>query len=135
MYYCKACGGKFETPQKIYETHGFFTPPYEEIYICPFCNSTAFKKITHTHCRCCGARLIDTSKEYCSESCKNKGERLWKKQIEKFKSQLDSPINRIIREMDEFNKTNDTNYSYGQFVALKFIERKTHKCTKKKSNI
>ncbi len=135
MYHCKTCGGKFLTPQKIYETHGFSTPPYEEIFICPICNSSAFKKITHTHCRCCGALLINTEKEYCSKACKQKGEKLWKQQMERFKLEFDSPLNVILREIKAYNSENGTNYSYGQYVALKFLERKGQKCTKKKSNI
>ncbi len=135
MYYCKTCGGNFEAPQKNYETHSLSSPPYEKIYSCPFCNSTDYKEVTQTHCRCCGALLIKSQNEYCSTSCKSKGEKLWKRQVERFKAEYDSPINIILREIKEYNLKNGTAYSYGQYVSLKFSQRRNEKCTKKKSNI
>ena len=135
MYYCKVCGGKFEVPQKIYETHGFSTPPYEEFFVCPICNSPEIKEISRTHCRCCGALLSRTQKEYCSVSCRTKGEILWREQIKKIKRELGNPINILLRELKAYNLQNGTNYSYGQYVALKFMQRNKEKCTKKKSNI
>ncbi len=135
MYYCKSCGRKFNTPQKSYETHGLSNPPYEKISICPFCNSTDFIEVAHTHCRCCGALLIKSQSEYCSSSCKTKGEKLWQQQFEKLKTEHNSPINIILRELKEYNLKNGTDYSYGQYVSLIFMKRRNSKCSKKKSNI
>lgn len=135
MYYCETCGGKFEAPQKSYETHGFSSPPYEKVYSCPFCNSADFVEVEYTHCRCCGALLVKSQIEYCSTSCKLKGEKLWKRQKERFKNEYESPINIILREIKKYNLKNGTSYSYGQYVSLELLERKNKKCTRTKSNI
>ena len=135
MYCCKTCGKKFNEPKKDYEKHGFKSPPYEKIYVCPFCNSTDYIEVAHTHCRCCGALLIKTQSEYCSGSCKAKGEKLWRKQAEKLKTEYESPINVILREIKAYNLKNKTNYSYGQYVGLILSKRSAKKCAKKKSNI
>ena len=124
MYLCKTCGRKFNTPQKSYEKHGYTNPPYEKKYICPFCKSTDFHEVVHTHCKCCGALLIKSQSEYCSRSCKTKGEKLWNEQMERFKAEHDSPINIILREIKDFNIRNGTNYSYGQYVALTMLKRR-----------
>ena len=36
-YKCDHCGGEFEEPDIIIETHGLDSPPYEEIGVCPYC--------------------------------------------------------------------------------------------------
>lgn len=127
MYYCENCKQKFKIPQKVCEKHGFSNPPYEESFLCPFCNSTDFKEITRTHCRCCGALLIRSNSEYCSSACQSRGEKLWKEQAEKFKIEYDSPINVILREIKESNLRNGTDYSYGQYVSLKDLQRRNKK--------
>lgn len=38
MYICLDCGREFDEPKKYIETHGLPCPPYEEFYVCPFCN-------------------------------------------------------------------------------------------------
>lgn len=136
MYYCKECGREFEAPQRIYEMHGQSYTPYETLYICPFCRSTEFSKKESTHCRMCGARLKNGAKEYCSEACKIKGEKLWLKQSIKNRMMLESPINKILREKNAYNFKNGTNYSYGQYVALIYINRSKSEWTSKnkKSN-
>ena len=135
MYYCKECGREFEAPLRTYEMHGQSYTPYETLYICPFCRSIEFSKKETTHCRMCGARLKNGSKEYCSDACKSKGEKLWLKQSIKNKMLLESPINQIIRELKKHNKQNGTNYSYGQYVALMHNKGGKNKCSKKKSSI
>lgn len=127
MYYCENCKQKFKTPQKNLEKHGFSNPPYEESFVCPHCNSTNFKEITRVHCRCCGALLIKTESEYCSSGCKSRGEKLWKQQAEKIKTEYDNPINIILRELKETNLKNGTDYSYGQYVLLKYLQRSNKK--------
>lgn len=37
MYKCIECGAIFTLPKLDYDTHGFISPPYEEISICPIC--------------------------------------------------------------------------------------------------
>lgn len=136
MYYCPECGCEFEKPKKLYETHGLKEPPFEKILVCPDCNSTNFHEKVTTHCRCCGARLPDKSSEYCSESCREKGELLWSKQRKRRKIKTKSPINVILNELNFYNRQNNTDYSYGQYVAI--IKPKLEaekKCTKKKRNI
>ena len=134
MYYCNECEREFETPRKEYESHGLPYPPFEKIYVCPFCRSNSISKKT-THCRCCGAKLKNGKTEYCSSACRFKGEKLWQKQNLKIKEMYDNPLNQKVREVEIFNRKNNTNYSYGQFVALEFLKGKKRKCTKKKSNI
>lgn len=134
MYYCKNCGGEFETPDKTYEKHGLDTPPYEVVFICPYCSSSNFKEKISTHCRCCGARLKKNDKEYCSNVCRKKGEKLWEKERLKLNLQRESPINKIIKELKSYNEQNGTDYSYGQYVSLLNSERRKKKCVKKKSN-
>ncbi len=134
MYYCEDCGAEFSLPKTFYESHGFTSPPYESVTVCPFCNSSSFKEIV-SHCRCCGAKLsLKRFGEYCSAACKAKGEKLWQKQRNRLIYELNNPINRMIREINNYNKINGTDLSYGQYVALKFINRGKSKCLKKKKN-
>lgn len=37
MYKCDDCGAVFLEPNHYFEHHGFETPPYEELWVCPFC--------------------------------------------------------------------------------------------------
>lgn len=135
MYYCPDCGYEFETPEKLYETHGLPSPPYEVILHCPECRSTAFYEKNSTHCRCCGARLSKETKEYCSDSCRNKGEKLWLAQQRKRKLASTGAIGKIIKDINEYNRKNHTDYSYGQYVALIETKRRaTKKCKRKKRN-
>ena len=134
MYYCKNCNTTFETPQKIYEQHGFSSPPYEALYVCPFCSSTDFYIMQKNHCRLCGALLKIGQNQYCSSACRNKGEKLWLRQMQRRNAEYESPINQIIRELENYNKENGIKLSYGQYVSLKFLKGKKKKCTKKKSN-
>ena len=134
MYYCTDCGGEFVSPQKTYEKHGLTSPPYEVLYTCPFCGSLEFVKKQHTHCRCCGAKLKSNATEYCSDACRNKGEKLWLKQKLRQDSEYENPINKIIRELKSYNKHNGTDYSYGQYVSKIYCKGGKKKCLKKKRN-
>ena len=80
MYVCKKCGFEFRTAKTAYQNHGLLNPPYEEIFVCPNCESTAFEEKRVTHCRCCGAKLLNNEKEYCSEKCEKLGVALRKKE-------------------------------------------------------
>lgn len=133
MFYCKECGFEFEKPIKQYESHRLSYPPYERQYLCPNCKGTSISQKTVTHCRCCGAKIKENGSTYCSKECKIKGEKLWKKEIEKKQLQLSNPINILVREIEEYNKRNKTNYSYGQYIAYVYSKKGVKKCTKKKS--
>ena len=136
MYYCKNCGKEFLKPEKIYETHRLSDTPFELFYICPYCKSQNFHEKNLSHCRCCGSRLPKGQNEYCSDSCRNKGEKLWLRELKKRKNQLSSPLQMIVRECTEYNKAHNTKYSYGQYVAIirpKLI-KETAKCDRQKRN-
>ena len=135
MFICKKCGYEFSNPKKIFETHGLQNPPYEVMTVCPACKSQSITEKTVTHCRCCGAKLKDSSTEYCSESCRKRGERLREIEQKKRKVLNESPLSEIIRQVNAYNKTHNTNYSYGQYVAIVIPkERAAKKCKKKRKN-
>ncbi len=131
MYNCLECGCEFKNPIKLTETHALSTPPYELIYVCPNCKSTDFAEKKVSHCRCCGAKLSDQKTDYCSDACKIKGEKLWLKEINRKKLLSDSPLFRLVREVDNYNARNNTKYSYGQYVALVKAKKRGKKNAKK----
>lgn len=118
MYTCKNCGCEFENAKIVYQSHGLLNPPYEEIFVCPDCESTNFENKKVTHCRCCGAKLLNNEKKYCSDKCEKLGIALRQKEQKRKKEYLESPICRLVKEVENYNKTHRTNYSYGQYVAL-----------------
>ncbi len=130
MYYCRSCGSDFEQPKKSYETHCFSDTPFELLYVCPHCKSGNFYEKSTTHCRCCGGRLPKGATEYCSDACRVKGERLWKRELRKKRSILTDPLNIIVRECSLYNRLNGTRYSYGQYVAIvrPRLEKERKKC-------
>ena len=129
MFICCECQGEFESPNKIIEKHSLDTGPYEVGFVCPYCNSSNFKTKAYTHCRCCGAKLLDKSSDYCSEDCKIRGRMLLKNET------LHNPLNMLIRELERYNKTHSTNYSYGQYVAITVNKRRKQECAKQKKDI
>ncbi len=44
IYKCNECGRLFDTPNHYFETHGLDTPPYEEIFACPYCDSFSYEE-------------------------------------------------------------------------------------------
>ena len=135
MFYCKKCGYRFETPVAVYEKHGLSSPPYEKNLACPSCGGKEFSERITTHCRCCGARLEKTQEEYCSQRCRERGERLWEKEQKRKNLEAQNPINVIVRELMQYNRAKGTDYSYGKYVALKAMEGgKKAKCKKKRKN-
>ncbi|MBE6750097.1 MAG: hypothetical protein E7560_02920 [Ruminococcaceae bacterium] len=135
MFYCDNCGAQFEEPKKVLETHGNATPPYEKLFICPFCKSCLFHEKSNTHCRCCGAKLKVAGTDYCSDTCRQQGIKLREKERKRKRLLSSHPINEIIRQLEIYNKEHNTNYSYGQFVALILPKKKARKCAKRKKNI
>ena len=136
MYYCKNCGLEFAEPEKTYETHIFSDTPFELLYICPGCKSGNFYEKNLTHCRCCGGKLHKGQVEYCCESCKSKGEKLWLNELKRRRRELKDPLKMIVRECISYNKENNTNYSYGQYVAIirPKLLKENAKCVKRKKN-
>lgn len=118
MYYCVDCGCEFETAQSYTETHSLERPPYEEGRRCPFCGGLSIKVKAVSYCRCCGAKLANGEKEYCSPSCRKRGEALRRRELNRKREMYSSPLFRAVRETDEYNKAHGTSYSYGQYVTL-----------------
>jgi len=135
MFYCKKCGFEFASPQKIYERHSLDTPPFEELVVCPSCGSQSFYEKKVTHCRCCGARILNSNSDYCSERCRERGEKLYELERKRRKIREKCPINEIVKKVEEYNRVNKTNYSYGQYVALILPSLKVNKkCKNSKKN-
>ncbi len=118
MYRCTDCERNFENYAVLGETHGMSGQPYEKIIVCPYCCSSAVEQIKANFCRCCGVRLKQRQKEYCSKQCRIRGFKLWQLEARRKRSLLASPINILIKELEQFNKLHKTRYSYGQYVGL-----------------
>lgn len=134
MFYCDNCGASFDAAKKVLETHGNTTPPFEKNLVCPFCNSDSFHEKSNTHCRCCGAKLKSTDTDYCSDTCRIRGIKLRERERKRKRLLSTHPINEVIRQLEIYNKEHNTNYSYGQFVALILPKKKAPKCVKRKKN-
>ena len=124
MYICLECNYEFEKPVKLQEKHGLDTPQFEIICVCPKCKTTNYQEIMSQFCRCCGAKLKANQYDYCSETCKKRGEQLWQKELKQKKLLEDNPLYKIIRENEKYNKQTGKNLSYGQFTALKSREKR-----------
>ena len=137
MFYCKNCGYEFEKPLKLLETHNLDAPPFESLSVCPMCKNTNIAEKKVTHCRCCGARLNNGEIDYCSERCRENAIKLQNIENKKRKIRLESPLNILIRQLNEYNRQNNTKLSYGQYVAfiLPKMKAEKKKCTKKKRDI
>ena len=124
MYICHECGYEFENPVKATEKHTLSSPPFEIICVCPRCASTNYEKSQSDFCRCCGAKLKANQTDYCSVSCRKRGEKLWKRELGRKKALVDSPLFKILRENEVYNKKHGTRLSYGQFTALLSSKKK-----------
>lgn len=61
-----------------------------------------------TYCKYCGRLMYDSSKKFCSDSCK----RLFKKAVDG--KHLGSPeLMQACRKLDKYNLEHGTRYSYG----------------------
>ena len=118
MYQCEECNRRFEMPKKVIETHGQTSPPFEVFYVCPFCNSTSYKKIKIKYCKCCGRRLNNSNDNYCNDNCRITAAKLYRREELRKQAITISPLNKLINEVLKYNKTHGTNYSYGQYVAI-----------------
>ena len=118
MYECQDCGHRFNNPLRLCEKHNLPSPPFEYFDACPACKSTFLRKVKVFHCRCCGARLPVGKTEYCDENCMQRGKKLWMRDSARKNRILTDPLNVIVRQLEEYNRANQTKYSYGQFVGI-----------------
>lgn len=118
MYHCTDCGAKFLYAEVVYETLGLDTPPYKRILRCPACHSDEIEEKEEYHCNFCGAKLREKGK-YCSDRCREAGERYYAAEAKNREIFSSSPLAAAVREVDEYNKTHGTKYSYGQYFMLK----------------
>lgn len=116
MYYCQDCEKEFKNKKVIIETHDLSSEPYERIEVCPFCNGTNVKKKPTRYCMCCGARMSGEG-DYCSTTCRRRGEYLWAKERSQKEQWAKHPLNIAIKQVEQYNKEHGTNLSYGQFFA------------------
>ncbi len=117
MFCCMDCGKIFETPKEFYEKHALDAPPYERHLYCGSCGGEVIP-LKPSYCYACGARLPMGRKKFCNNDCRRQGERLWRRQRERLKRMALSPVNKIIRMLEGYNREHQTRYSYGQFVSL-----------------
>ena len=121
MYYCNDCGREFTCAAQFKETHGFSNPPFEKVSCCPFCGSTEIEEAPPVYCKCCGAKITGKG-DYCSDSCRAKGEAMRRRELKRRRALYFSALYETVRKADIYNNQHGTNYTYGQFVA--YIEPK-----------
>ena len=100
--FCKNCGAELT----------------EQSNFCPYCGSEEIALLP-THCRCCGAKLLDQTEDYCCEKCRARGEEMWRREKKKRQKNLRDPLFRIVRETETYNRKHGVHLSYGQFVCMK----------------
>lgn len=118
MYICNNCGNEFDSPAVIEEKHALETPPYEKIYVCPRCKTTDYENAEYRYCRCCGARLSQKDELYCSSRCESNGKKLYQKELAQKRQLADSPLYKLVREIESYNLKSQKRLSYGQYVSL-----------------
>ena len=126
MHCCKDCGHEFTYCDYIEEDHTKEGIAYEKIRVCPNCKSSNFTEQEAQHCRCCGRKLPRGTQEYCNSLCRRRGELMWQEQAKRRNIKYKSPIELIIREIEEYNKAHNTNYSYGFYVGNILKRRKNN---------
>ena len=118
MYHCKDCGEKFVKARIFFDGHGLSSPPYERRYICPICGGEDIHETEDRHCRCCGARLKEGRYDYCDDSCRKRGEKLWHRQARRQKRYESDPLHIKVAKIERYNREHGTCLSYGKYVAL-----------------
>lgn len=116
MYKCKDCEKEFRFPKKIFEQHGLANSPFEELRLCPFCESHLIFKVEQRHCHYCGAPLKG-DKDYCSPECERKGEKAYAEQARRKERLLRDPLMVAVREVEAYNKATGKRLSYGEYFA------------------
>ena len=117
MYHCTDCGKNFDEVEIVEERHNLDTPPFEKIAVCPECRGTSIITVRAEHCRCCGMRLSANKTDYCSDACRIRGKKLWKRESARRRRYTENSIVKVTALLNEYNHKNKTNMSYGNFVA------------------
>ena len=118
MYHCQDCEKDFSFVEVVFERHSLSTPPFERIKLCPFCHSDNFTEIKENHCKFCGSKLRNDD-DYCSSACRKRGRELEKEEEKRREFLKDSLVVKAVLEVEEYNRANNTKYSYGQYFAMK----------------
>lgn len=116
MYECKKCKSEFSLPVVEFARSGDIN---DVVSYCPNCMSIHISKVEVKKCAFCLKKTALKGEKYCSDFCKKFGEESEKKSAESRKKVQEFDVAKAIIEVDEFNKEHRTNYSYGQYFALK----------------
>ncbi len=120
MYNCKKCKAEFMSPliERLRGAKRCDTHKVE--LLCPVCGSDNIDYIKPQYCYCgfCGQRIA-AGANYCSDSCKRLARKYELLEQERKKKIADFEISKAIKEVDTYNKTHNTDYSYGKYFALK----------------
>lgn len=116
MYECKKCKAEFSLPVVELAPSGDLN---EAVTYCPNCMSVHIRKIEVKKCAFCLKETALKGEKYCSDICRKFGEESEKRSAENQKKKQAFDVAKAIKEVDEFNKIHRTNYSYGQYFALK----------------
>jgi DNA-directed RNA polymerase subunit RPC12/RpoP len=116
VYKCKDCEKEFKIPKKISERQGLKSEPYEEMRVCPFCESHLIFKVEPRYCHYCGAR-VRGEKDYCCAECERKGIRAYRAQERRREEMAKHPLMQAVREVDTYNKRTGKRLSYGEYFA------------------
>ena len=123
MYRCQDCDYEFLYSEEIKEPPNLPVPPYESIAVCPNCKGENFSKIENRYCKYCGRKLKPDQNEYCAKECKRKGEIMWREQARRKNLYEKSSLTSVTRQLEAYNKSHNTNYTYGAFVS-KILNKK-----------
>lgn len=69
---CMECGELFDEPKTVYERHGLGTTPFEELNVCPFCESNFI--VDAEYCDICNEAILDdyiitADEQYICQNC------------------------------------------------------------------
>lgn len=116
MYYCSDCRREFEFAKVYYEP----TPKGDrKLLLCPHCDSVDYEEKRGEYCSFCGRKVPYYGQRYCSDSCKNSGEKMFLRQKEMEEKRKTSPLYKAVKEVEDYNRINGCTLSYGQYYALK----------------
>ncbi len=118
MYSCKKCKSDFLDPlieRNDREKDILFGGVS---LLCPHCGSDKIEYQKPRFCKFCGLR-VSGKKDYCNDICEGLGIKYKKFQEEKRKKIEEFEVSKAIVEVDTYNKEHNTDYSYGEYFALK----------------
>ena len=79
-------------------------------------------------CKMCGGRFVKVreNQKYCSDECRKDAKyadtKRYREELKAMKRKRkveNNPFNKILKELDEYNRKNNCFLSYGQFMLLK----------------